>query len=47
MNTHCMQIIQMVKKNTSQMYTNISLPNSMYIIYYMDMIKIYNYQRFC
>ena len=28
MNSHCMQIIQMVKKNNLQIYTNSSLPNS-------------------
>ena len=28
MNSHCIQIIQMVKKNTFQIYPNSSLPNS-------------------
>ena len=27
MNSHCMKIIQMVKKNTLQIYINRSLPN--------------------
>ena len=40
MNSHCMQIIQMVKKNTLQIYTNSILPNSMSMCKYSNFNNI-------
>ena len=39
MNSHCIQIIQMVIKNTLQIYTNISLPNKYILLKSMDYIQ--------